>query len=221
MVAELGELILAGNIVKLEKLIEELKEHTNLLKWCFKRLIIPFIGFMIILSLMWNVDVMGLMLFSAITFFYGGFLPDIDILVRKTENQYEESLWYEKYMYLSIAPIILYYSLIGRAKPIYSVKSKCFHNVESAFIYSLLIFLISCIFWHEFWMRIIPSATGFMGYLTHLIVDGFIGIANEKRERMYYWFSLKSDAIVFDDNLVMEFYSFPMGFEKPVILQLM
>jgi hypothetical protein len=60
-----------------------------------------------------------------------------------------------------------------------------------------------------------------MGYLTHLIVDGFIGIANEKRERMYYWFSLKSDAIIFDDNLVMEFYSFPMGFEKPVILQLM
>jgi len=216
----LGKLILEETTVEFEKLIEELKEHTNLLKWCFKRLIVPLIGFIMILSLIWNVNLMGLMLFSTITFFYGEFLPDIDILVRKTNNPLEESLWYEKYTYLFLAPIVLYYTLTGRTKPIYSIKSKCFHNIESALIYGLLIFVVSCIFWHEFWMRIIPSITGFIGYLTHLIVDGFINISSEMNERIYYWFSLKCGTIIIDDNLIMEFYSFPMGFENYIILQL-
>jgi len=220
VVTRLEELVLDGKILELEKLIEELRDHTNFLKWCFKRFLVPLMGLIMILSLIWNVNLVGLIFFSTITFFYGGFLPDMDILVRKTDNPLEESLWYEKYTYLFLAPIVLYYTLIGRAKPIYSIKSKCFHNIESALIYGLLIFVVSCIFWHEFWMRITPSITGFIGYLTHLIVDGFINISSEMNKRIYYWFSLKCGTIITDDNLIMEFYSFPIVFENYIILQL-
>lgn len=157
-----------------KKVEQEFKEHFGFIGTTIKRVLIPLAAFYIILGLVMDLNVFGSLLLSLLVFLYSNLIPDMDFLIKKTERKFKESLWYEKYFWLLFAPITLYYVLIGRAKPAYSAEHKCFHNIKSAVIYGIFLFLIGNILWDERIKILMLPLFGIVGYFFHLIVDGIV-----------------------------------------------
>jgi hypothetical protein len=160
-----------GNFQKVE---QEAREHLGFLATAIKRIIIPLIVFYIVAGLFLDLNVFGSLLMSLSVILYSNFIPDIDFFIRKTDREVKESLWYEKYFWLFFAPLVLYYVLIGKAKPVYSGESRCFHNIRSALIYGIFLLILGHIFWNENIKIIMFVLFGLVGYLFHLTVDGII-----------------------------------------------
>jgi len=156
---------------KFDKAEEELKEHFDFLAWTFNRVILPLIAFYVSLSLILNMNIFGSLFVSLIVFIYSNFLPDSDFLIKKTEDKSKASLWYERWTLLFFAPIIVYYILTSKAKPLYSRKSRCFHNFGTAIIYGVFLFIIGSIFWPETLKRVMLPMFGMSGFILHLLVD--------------------------------------------------
>lgn len=153
------------------KMEKEISEHFNFVRWAFKSIVIPLIVFYVVIGLVLNMNVFGSLFVSLLAFIYSNFLPDIDFLIKKTKNKHKESLWFEKYALLFFTPVILYYIIAGRAKPLYSAEERCFHNPKSLVIYGIFLFVIGSIFWADAIKRVMLPVFGMLGYAFHLAVD--------------------------------------------------
>lgn len=157
---------------KFNKLEEEIKEHFNFLGIMFKRIILPLILIYVLIALILNLNIFGSLFISLLIFLYSNFLPDSDFLVKRANKH--ESLWYERYTLMFFLPLVFYYVILGKAKPIISKKARCFHNIESALVWAIFLFVIGNIFWNESLKIIMFTSFGFIGYCLHLLVDGTI-----------------------------------------------
>ena len=168
---------------KFNSLENEMKEHFNFLGWIIKRFLIPLAFLYIVLGLILGQNLFGSLFLSSMVFLYSNFLPDMDLLIQNTKRKVKESLWYEKYFLLFFAPLALYYSVLGRKKPLYSTQSRYFHNLKSLIVYSIFLLVVGQIFWNEEIKVAMFVLFGVMGFLTHLIVDGIVlgGLNIKKR----------------------------------------
>src|SRR3989338_2521953 len=117
---------------KFKKFTDELKEHFSFTSWTFKRIVLPMVLLYVIAGLVLQKNLFGSLFVSLLIFIYSNVIPDLDILIKKPEKGEDESLWYEKYSLLLFAPIIVYYVINGRARPLYSNESRPFHNFKTA-----------------------------------------------------------------------------------------
>jgi len=158
-------------IAKFKKVNKELIEHFGFIQWTLKRILLPIIVFYIIVGFVLNINVFGVLLTSLLIFFYSNFLPDVDILFKKTKRKSLDSPWYEKCAVLFFAPVILYDIFTNRQRPLYSIKSRPFHNVQTMLIYGGFLFVVASVFWPDLLRRTIFTFFGMMGYTIHLMVD--------------------------------------------------
>ena len=158
--------------VSMHKLEEEIKEHFVFLKWAFKRIIIPLAIAYIIAGLFLKINILGSLVLAMLVFLYSNSLPDVDFLMKTTRNKVLESKWYEKYALLFFAPLVIYYILDGRKKPIYISKDKYFHSFKIIPIYGFFLFILGMILWQQPLKMIILPLFGMLGFSFHLIVDG-------------------------------------------------
>lgn len=156
---------------KFDKVEEELKEHFDFLAWTFNRVILPLMIFFVVMSLLLNINIFGSLFISLAIFLYSNFLPDTDFLIKYTENKNKESMWYERYTLLFFAPLISYYIIRGKAKPLYSIRGRSFHNIRSMIIWGAFLLVIGSIFWPETLKRIMLPLFGMAGFTFHLLVD--------------------------------------------------
>ncbi|MCU0642015.1 MAG: hypothetical protein MUF61_00330 [archaeon] len=152
----------------------EVLEHFDFVKWAFKRIVIPLICFYVLMSLVFDINIFGSLFVSLLLFIYSNFLPDTDFLIKKTNSKNKESLWYDRYLLLFFAPVLVYYIIAGRARPLYAYDDRCFHNLITMLIYGIFLFVIATIFWPETLNRVMFPLFGMLGFLLHLIVDGRI-----------------------------------------------
>ena len=156
---------------KFKKMEDEIKEHFNFINWMFKRILLPLIVFYVVIGLILNTNVLGSLFISLLVFVYSNFLPDTDFLIKKTRNKSKDSLWYEKYSLLFFAPVIMYYIIAGRARPLYSIEDRCFHNFRTVVVYGIFLFIVGSIFWTDALKRLMLPAFGMLGFVFHLMVD--------------------------------------------------
>ena len=126
-------------------------------------------------------NVLGSLVIALLVFLYSNFLPDIDFLMKETKNKKLESKWYEKYSLLFFAPVIMYYILDGRKKPLYTTKGKFFHNTKTVIIYGIFLFIVGAILWHDSIKMMILPLFGMLGISFHLMVAGRIKIFHKKQ----------------------------------------
>ena len=156
---------------KFDLIEDEVKTHFSFVKWMFKRIVMPLIVFYVVLGLIFNMNVFGSLLVTLIIFIYSNFIPDIDFLITRTKNKNKESLWYERYFLLFFAPLIVYYILEGRAKPLYSKERKCFHNFKTVVVYGIFLFIVGSILWDDALKIVMLPVFGMLGFIFHLLVD--------------------------------------------------
>jgi hypothetical protein len=156
---------------RFKKIEGEINEHFNFIKWMFKRVLVPLMVFYVTIGLILNMNVFGSLFLSFLVFVYSNFLPDIDFLIKKTKDKNKDSLWYEKYLLLFFAPVIMYYIIGGRAKPLYSIEDRSFHNLKTVIAYGIFLFVIGSIFWTDALKRLMLPIFGMLGFVFHLMVD--------------------------------------------------
>ena len=160
--------------VSFHKLEEEIKEHFAFLKWTFKRIILPLAIAYIIAGIFLKINVLGSLVIALLIFLYSNSLPDTDFLMKATKDKKSESRWYEKYALLFFAPLVIYYILDGRKKPIYVSKNKYFHSFKIVPLYGFFLFILGVILWQQPLKMVILPIFGMLGFSFHLIVDGYI-----------------------------------------------
>jgi len=154
-----------------KKMNEEIIEHLDFIRWVFKRITLPMVVFYVAVGLILGMDIFGSIFLSTLLFFYSNLLPDVDALFQKTEDKMLDSLWYEKYSLLFFAPMMIYYIISGRARPLYSTEEKTFHNNKTIVIYGTFLFIIGSIFWMDTVKRVMFPLFGMLGFTTHLLID--------------------------------------------------
>jgi hypothetical protein len=83
-----------------------------------------------------------------------------------------EAKWYEKYALLFFAPVFVYYRVLQKAKDIYTVHEKPFHNMKTFCAYLSFLLLIGFVLYTNFLENLSLPVFGGFGYYTHLFVDG-------------------------------------------------
>ncbi len=160
--------------VNFKKIEDEIKEHFSFLKWAFKRIVLPIaVAYILAGIFFFKMNVLGSLVIALIVFLYSNFLPDTDFLMKKTNNK-PKSKWYEKYALLLFAPVIIYYILDGKKKPLYIRKEKSFHNYKTVIIWGIFLFIIGSVLWQEPIKMAILPIFGMLGFSFHLIMDGRI-----------------------------------------------
>jgi len=156
-----------------QKLETEFHEHFNWMAIVIKRLIVPLGLFFLAAGLIFGNHMFGSLVISLIVFIYSTFLPDIDILIKESGGESAPSLWYELYFFLFFAPLVVYYILAGKARPLFSTRARQFHSIQAVCVYAFFLFLVSSLFWPtEMLKRIMFPTFGTLGFVTHLVVDG-------------------------------------------------
>ncbi|MFH1623021.1 MAG: hypothetical protein ABIA12_00665 [Candidatus Aenigmatarchaeota archaeon] len=154
-----------------KKVEDEIREHFSFITWMIKRSLVPLAAFYIVVGLVFNMNVFGSLFLSLLVFLYSNFIPDADILIKSTKDKNKESLWYETYTLLFFAPLVAYYTVTGKARPLYSVRKRPFHNFKTAIVYGIFLFVVSSIFWVDALDRVMMTLFGVLGFGFHLIVD--------------------------------------------------
>ena len=157
---------------KFEQVNNEVGEHFSFVLWASKRILLPLIVFYVIIGIAFNMSVFGSLFVCLAIFVYSNFIPDLDLLIKKINGEGKESLWYEKYFFLFFAPVVVYYIIDGRARPLYSSEERCFHNLKTMIFYGIFLLVIGSIFWPETLKRLMLPLFGMFGFLLHLIIDG-------------------------------------------------
>ncbi|MBS3051945.1 MAG: hypothetical protein J4428_01050 [Candidatus Aenigmarchaeota archaeon] len=153
------------------KLRSEIAEHFSFIRWVFKRIFLPIALFYIIVGLIFKVWIVDSLFLGFFVFIYSNFLPDIDSVFKinaKKDN------WYERYLLLFFAPIILFYLFSENSKHLYSSKPKPFHNLSSVVAYGTFLLILGFLFYRNWLEMISLPVFGIVGYLTHLSVDKYI-----------------------------------------------
>lgn len=154
-----------------KKVEGEIKEHFGFARWAFKRIILPLAVFYLLASLFLQVRIFAPLFISLLIFLYSNFLPDVGYLVKKTNDKRKEWKWQEKYTLLFFAPVVIYYVIAGRAKPLYSTTDRPLHNFKAAFIYGAFLFVAGMLLWDELLKATMLAIFGFLGFSIHLVVD--------------------------------------------------
>ncbi|MBI4167746.1 MAG: hypothetical protein HY515_02200 [Candidatus Aenigmarchaeota archaeon] len=154
-----------------KKIEDEIKEHFGFASWAFKRIILPIAVFYLLASFIFQVRIFAPLFISLLIFLYSNFLPDVGYLVKKTNDKRKDWKWQEKYTLLFFAPIVIYYVIAGRAKPLYSIHDRPFHNFKSAAVYGVFLFVIGMLLWDELLKASMLAIFGFLGFSVHLLVD--------------------------------------------------
>ncbi len=149
----------------------EIKEHFSFAAWAFKRIVLPIAVFYLLASFVLQVRIFAPLLISLLIFLYSNFLPDVGYLAKKTNNKPKEWKWQEKYTLLFFAPVVIYYVIAGRAKPLYSTQDRPFHNFRTAIIYGVFLFVAGMFLWNDLLKATMLAIFGFLGFSTHLLVD--------------------------------------------------
>jgi uncharacterized membrane protein YjjP (DUF1212 family) len=154
-----------------QKIIDEIAEHFNFLKWNMKRVVLPLIIFYIIAGLFLEEYVMGAAFTALIAFFYTNFLPDMDAFFSHNHKEKaRKANWFEKRIVLFLAPLVIYYTLSRKIKPLY-IGSQAFHNKRALMEFSVFLFVFGLTIYFSALKAFFLMLFGFLGFLTHLIVD--------------------------------------------------
>lgn len=153
------------------KIEDEIREHLDFLGWTAKRIVLPLAVFYLLMSFVLQTKILGSLFLSLLVFLYSNFLPDVGYLVKKTNKKKSEWGWKEKYSLLFFAPVVLYYVIAGRAKPLYSAENKPFHNAKTALIYGSFLLVLGYVFWGELIKAAMLATFGMLGFCVHLLVD--------------------------------------------------
>ncbi|MFH0890098.1 MAG: hypothetical protein V1836_03065 [Candidatus Aenigmatarchaeota archaeon] len=153
------------------KIEDEIKEHLGFLNWTAKRIVLPLAVFYLLMSFVLQTRILGSLFLSLLVFLYSNFLPDVGYLVKKTKKKRDDWGWQEKYSLLFFAPVVLYYVIAGRAKPLYSVEDKPFHNAKTVLVYGLFLLALGYVLWGELIKAAMLATFGMLGFCVHLLVD--------------------------------------------------
>lgn len=156
-----------------EKFEAELKEHGKLMKWIFKRVLIPLSILYIVFGLLIQKNVLDSLFLGFLVFIYSGFVPDLDSLLVVATKKRKETDILEKLGLLFLGPIFVYYAVSGESKPIHAKKPKEFHSIFYLIIYILFLLVIGIIFYGNILERLSLPLFGGLGYATHLALDGY------------------------------------------------
>ena len=155
-----------------KKAIEEINEHFGFLKWSIKRIILPIAVFYVLIGFFLQEYVLGALFTAFVVYLYANFLPDLDAFFwhdKKTECKKATKI--EKRLALFFAPIMIYYILSKKTKPLDLGSKKAFHNKKALIEFTIFLFLIGLILYFSILKASFFALFGFLGYLTHLIVD--------------------------------------------------
>lgn len=162
-----------------ERFEEEISEHGHFIKWVFKYVIVPLCIFFLLAGFFFQENMMGSLFIGLLIFLYSNFVPDLDSLLTPTGNREKtRHNRFEKYGLLFAGPLFLYYLLSGEAKPVFVPKAKEFHQTRYLLFYTAFLLLVGLIFWQHPLKNLVLPIFGFLGYATHLFVDGYFKALN-------------------------------------------
>lgn len=153
-----------------DKVVEEIKEHFGTVKWSFKRIILPLAIFYILVGFFFQEHVLGALFTALLVFLYANFLPDLDAFFQHGKGGKKAS-WIEKRLALFLTPLMIYYILSEKAKVLDLGKNKPFHNKQALLEFTVLLFLFGLMIYFSVINAVFLALFGFLGFLTHLIVD--------------------------------------------------
>jgi len=158
-----------------DKIIEEISEHFGTVKWSFKRIILPLAVFYVIVGFFFQEHILGALFTSLLIFFYANFLPDLDAFFQHGKEGKKAS-WIEKRLALFFTPIMIYYILSEKSKPLDLGKNKPFHNTAAMFEFTFFLLIFGLLVYLSPVKAVFLALFGFLGFFTHLIVDKQIRI---------------------------------------------
>lgn len=154
-----------------EKIIGEVVEHFNFIKWSMKRIVLPLIIFYFIAGLFFGEHVISAAFTALVVFFYATFLPDLDAFFPGVRGKNRTANSLEKRLALFFTPIVIYYMLSRKAKPLSLGHDKAFHNKRSLAEFSAFLFVFGLVLYFSVLKAFFLALFGFLGFLTHLLVD--------------------------------------------------
>jgi len=152
-----------------KKVIEEIAEHFNFLKWAGRRIILPVAVFYVLAGLFFQEHVLGALFTSFLVFLYSNFLPDLDSFFSHAEGKKANAV--EKRLVLFFAPVYIYYLLSRKIKPLSLGSSKPFHNKKAMLEFTIFLFVFGAIIYFSLLKAFFLALFGLLGFLTHLTVD--------------------------------------------------
>jgi hypothetical protein len=123
-------------------------------------------------------NVLGLVLWGLVVYFYSNFLPDLPSIYRKKGRERESTdlPWYKKYALLLFAPLLLWILFSGIRLSWRTVET--YHNFRSLAVYGTFLFAVGFLGFAGLPLSIeglvkvlFFQFCGITGFLTHLKVD--------------------------------------------------
>jgi len=157
---------------------EETTEHVQSCIKIFKWLILPAsVLYMLLMFFLFNVNVLGSVLWGLAVFFYSNFLPDLSSIYRgKTSDGGAVLPWYKRYAILLFAPLLVWILFSGIRLNWRTTET--FHNFKSLIVYGVFLFAVGFFAFAKFPIQtgniieiLVFPLYGLAGYLTHLKVD--------------------------------------------------
>jgi len=161
--------------IRFRKAKSEIFEHFSFFTWIAKKVFLPIALLYFLIGTIFGFRVVDSLFLGFIVFIYSSFLPDFDFVFKKSKSR--ESVWYKKYVFLFFAPIYLFYLISEGIKPIYTTKSKPFHDFRMMSAYSLFLLILGLIFYGNPLEIFSLLIFGTLGYFSHLITDGYLKIS--------------------------------------------
>ena len=159
--------------VTLDKIVNEITEHLDLVKWGFFRILIPIIIFHFLINLAFFQTIrLPVTLFSVVFYFYGAFFVDLDSFFNKKRNSIPATRL-QKLAIICFAPIAIYYMLSSKIKPIH-LPDKYFHRKKVFWIFALFSLVLGYLIFLTPIDSLAFALAGITGYLTHLATDRII-----------------------------------------------
>lgn len=174
-------------IADANKIIEEISEHFSFFKWSLKRILLPMAVFYFLAGFFLQEHILGALFTAFIVYLYANFLPDLDsFFPHNKNNSAKKAGRIEKRIALFFAPVIIYYILSRKAKPLDLGSEKAFHNKRALIEFSLFLFAFGLVLYFSILKAFFFAFFGFLGYLTHLTIDKqvILRIPNFGRKRI-------------------------------------
>jgi hypothetical protein len=159
-------------IASTKKVIEEINEHFGFLKWGLKRVFLPIAVFYVLIGFFLQEYVLGALFTALIVYLYANFLPDFDAFFpHNSKIESKKASKIGKQITLFFAPIMIYYILSKKTMPLDLGSKKAFHNKRALIEFTIFLFAFGLILYFSLLKAFFFALFGFLGYLTHLIVD--------------------------------------------------
>ncbi len=154
-----------------EKIIDEISEHFGVVKWSLKRILLPLAIFYVVIGFILQEHVLGELFTAFLIFLYASFLPDLDSFFLPNSKNSKKAGRLEKRIALFFAPLVIYYTLSQKSKLLDMGSEKPFHNKRAMFEFAVFLFVFGLMLYFSPFKAFFFALFGFLGFLTHLIVD--------------------------------------------------